>query len=97
MTLQEALRTIEFEQAGTTNSFGDEQLQADLHSDAVIFRHLRNCPAVSSASSEEQADIIPLGNGQYTVSTKGITGKSYLITLPTLVVSRVTYHWFKSN
>jgi sedoheptulose-bisphosphatase len=66
--LQEALRTIDFEQAGTTNSFGDEQLQADLHSDDVIFRHLRNCPSVASASSEEQADIIPLGSGEYTVS-----------------------------
>jgi hypothetical protein len=49
-------------------------LQADIHADEIIFKHLRSCPAVASASSEEQSDILPMAQQQqpgqgYSVST----------------------------
>lgn len=69
---QEALRSVDFDYAGSTNSFGDNQLQADLHADEVIFSALRGTPQVASASSEEQTDIIPLNpGGEYSVSRTG--------------------------
>ncbi|CAN0388308.1 unnamed protein product [Ectocarpus fasciculatus] len=38
---------------GSTNSFGDEQLDADIQTDAVMFRHLRASGVVHVGSSEE--------------------------------------------
>eukprot|EP00775_Hariotina_reticulata_P012568 gene12568-12700_t len=74
--ISSALRTMEFDEAGSTNSFGDDQLQADLQADDIIFKHLRNCPAVESASSEEQSDIIPTGGRGYTVAFDPLDGSS---------------------
>lgn len=71
-----SLRTIEFGHAGTTNSFGDDQIQADVHTDDIIFKHLRACPAVASASSEEQADIIPMPGSHYSVAFDPLDGSS---------------------
>jgi fructose-1,6-bisphosphatase len=60
---------VDFDYAGSTNSFGDNQLQADLHADEVIFTRLRATPQVASASSEEQTDIIPMNpGGEFSVS-----------------------------
>lgn len=42
-------------------------LQADIVADDVIFNHLRSCPAVETASSEERSDILPMGGQGYTV------------------------------
>ncbi|KAF6260023.1 hypothetical protein COO60DRAFT_939814 [Scenedesmus sp. NREL 46B-D3] len=72
---------MEFDQAGSTNSFGDDQLQADIHADEVIFKHLRSCPAVASASSEEQSDILPMAQQQqpgqgYSVAFDPLDGSS---------------------
>lgn len=44
------------------------QPQADLHADELIFKRLHSCPAVETASSEEQSDILPMGGQGYTVS-----------------------------
>jgi fructose-1,6-bisphosphatase len=41
------------EVAGSTNSFGDEQLDTDIKTDEVIFRHLRSSGDVHVGSSEE--------------------------------------------
>lgn len=76
-----SLRTMEFDEAGSTNSFGDDQLQADIHADEIIFKHLRSCPAVASASSEEQSDILPMSQQQqpgqgYSVAFDPLDGSS---------------------
>jgi fructose-1,6-bisphosphatase len=42
-------------------------VQADIVADDVIFNHLRSCPAVETASSEERSDILPMGGQGYTV------------------------------
>jgi hypothetical protein len=47
-------------------------LQADIVADDVIFNHLRSCPAVETASSEEQSDILPMGGRGYTVSRQHV-------------------------
>lgn len=83
--LQDALRTIDFDQAGTTNKFGDNQLQADLHADDIIFRNLRGCSAVAAASSEEQPEIIPLGGEGYNVSATAVGVMLTWLTLLTLL------------
>eukprot|EP00879_Flechtneria_rotunda_P026197 GHRR01027917.1.p1 GENE.GHRR01027917.1~~GHRR01027917.1.p1 ORF type:complete len:360 (+),score=132.20 GHRR01027917.1:204-1283(+) len=70
------LRTMDLGQAGSTNSFGDDQLLADIHADDTIFRHLQQCPAVASASSEEKSDIQHLGGQGYTVAFDPLDGSS---------------------
>lgn len=76
--ISDSLRTIDFDHghAGSTNSFGDDQIQADIHADELIFKHLRGCPAVESASSEEQSDILPMGGKGYTVAFDPLDGSS---------------------
>ncbi len=57
--LQELLRLGEGDAgdvAGSTNSFGDSQLALDIAADEAVFRVLRDCGAVASASSEEVRD-----------------------------------------
>ncbi|KAI8462704.1 MAG: hypothetical protein J3K34DRAFT_389420 [Monoraphidium minutum] len=72
----DALRSKDFEHAGSTNSFGDEQLEADLYADNIIFRRLRACGAAASASSEETTDIVPLGGSGYSVAFDPLDGSS---------------------
>lgn len=64
------LRDTDVSAAGSTNSFGDDQLQADIVADDLIFQHLRSCPHVETASSEEQSDVLPMGGQGYTVSCR---------------------------
>ena len=46
---------------GSTNSFGDEQLDADIKTDEVMFRHLRASGVVHVGSSEETPVETPCG------------------------------------
>lgn len=52
---------------GTTNSFGDQQLQADVRADLFLYDCLQQCGAVETASSEEQTDEKDLGGEGFTV------------------------------
>lgn len=70
------LRDTDVSAAGSTNSFGDDQLQADIVADDLIFQHLRSCPHVETASSEEQSDILPMGGQGYTVAFDPLDGSS---------------------
>ncbi len=45
------------EAAGSTNTFGDHQLDVDLKTDAIIFDALRASGVVSSAASEENPKV----------------------------------------
>jgi sedoheptulose-bisphosphatase len=75
--ISDVLRDTDVSAAGSTNSFGDDQLQADIVADDLIFKHLRSCPHVETASSEEQSDILPMGGQGYTVrrhSSFGVRG-----------------------
>lgn len=46
---------------GGKNDFGDQQLEADVQCDEIIFRHLRDSRVVAMACSEERPEPALLG------------------------------------
>mmetsp|Transcript_3452 Transcript_3452/g.9929 ORF Transcript_3452/g.9929 Transcript_3452/m.9929 type:complete len:305 (+) Transcript_3452:96-1010(+) len=72
-----ALRSIGSEDAdGAVNIFGDRQLKADVAADEIIFRKLRECGAVETASSEENTSMEPMGGTGYSVAFDPVDGSS---------------------
>ncbi|KAK9829955.1 hypothetical protein WJX72_008858 [[Myrmecia] bisecta] len=65
-------------EAGTANTFGDKQLQVDVQADEIVFRHLKDCGAVETASSEEQSDIHRLEGSGYSVAFDPLDGSSII-------------------
>lgn len=65
---------------GSSNAFGDEQLEADLRADAVIVDALRRCRAVATVSSEEKPSELAIGNDSdselYSVAFDPLDGSS---------------------
>jgi len=61
---------------GTTNKFGDNQLDVDLKADAVVFDCLRESKVVHVASSEENPTEIPCNGLGYSVSFDPLDGSS---------------------
>lgn len=61
---------------GSTNSFGDEQLQVDMACDDLIFQRLAACPACCGASSEERPEMRVLPGSGYTVVFDPLDGSS---------------------
>ena len=47
------IRTTSCKAIQSLNKFGDEQLEVDIVTNNIIFKNLRACGAVSTASSEE--------------------------------------------
>lgn len=70
------LRTTLPDEAGTTNTFGDKQLAADVISDGIVFEALRESGAVATASSEETTDQKHLGGSGYSCSFDPLDGSS---------------------
>ena len=68
------LRTPGVHETGSTNTFGDKQLQADVETNRIVFEHLRACGAVQTASSEESSDMHALGGSGFSVRAKRLTG-----------------------
>ena len=62
-----ALRTPGVTETGSTNTFGDRQLEADVQTDRIVFEHLRASGAVETASSEESSDMHALGGSGFSV------------------------------
>lgn len=56
-------------QAGTTNAFGDGQLNVDISAENAVRAALAKCPSVLTASSEEDPVERPAGNKQPTQGT----------------------------
>jgi sedoheptulose-bisphosphatase len=50
------IRTAETGEAGSTNSFGEEQLKLDVLSDKICFAELKKSGVIAIASSEEQSE-----------------------------------------
>ncbi len=61
------LRTPSVSETGTTNTFGDRQLEADVQTDRIVFERLCACGAVETASSEESPDMHALGGSGFSV------------------------------
>ena len=64
---QALLRAPNTANVGSVNTFGDQQLEADVEADRVVFDALRSCGAVACASSEETTDVQNLGGDSYSV------------------------------
>lgn len=64
---QALLRAPNTAAVGSINTFGDQQLAADVEADRLVFDALRSCGAVACASSEETTDMQHLGGSDYSV------------------------------
>jgi sedoheptulose-bisphosphatase len=101
----EALRSNQtISAAGTANAFGDDQLNVDVQAENIIREALAACPAVVTASSEEDPKEIPTrpGDGSkpssnstseevYTVSFDPLDGSS--IIAPNWTVGTIIGIW----
>jgi len=75
----------------TQNDFGDHQLQIDVTSDKAVFKHLKNCGKVETASSEETTDEVKLGGSGYSVAFDPLDGSS--IVGPNFAVGSIFGVW----
>merc|ERR1719389_795137 len=60
--------------AGTSNSFGDEQLSVDLIADRLLFERLEKSGLVVAASSEEVPELRPLNGSRFVVNFDPLDG-----------------------
>jgi sedoheptulose-bisphosphatase len=83
----EALRTSsKVSQVGSSNSFGDDQLNVDVAAENIIRKALARCPSVVAASSEEdpvermKTDAARVGGGleNYTLAFDPLDGSSII-------------------
>ncbi|GLC33121.1 hypothetical protein PLESTB_000368200 [Pleodorina starrii] len=72
------LRSAGSDYSGSTNAFGDEQLEVDVQVDRLIFERLASCSAVQGAGSEEQPEIRSLPGSGYTVVFDPLDGSSIM-------------------
>lgn len=63
---------------GTTNEFGDNQLDVDVKADAVLFEAMRKSGVVAVASSEEMPHEISCGGMGYSVAFDPLDGSSVI-------------------
>lgn len=99
------LRTSQtISQAGTANAFGDDQLNVDVQAENAIRDALAACPAVVTASSEEDPKEVstsspsataPASNEQYTVAFDPLDGSS--IIAPNWTVGSIIGIWTGSS
>eukprot|EP00466_Bigelowiella_natans_P014025 jgi/Bigna1/56810/estExt_Genewise1Plus.C_1250015 len=72
------LRTDTGDQKGTTNAFGDDQLDTDVMADKLVFEHLQACGCVHTASSEETPKEVKIGGKGYSVAFDPLDGSSVI-------------------
>ena len=82
--IAQALRTTSVSQAGSANSFGDDQLNVDVLAENLLRDTIAKCPAIVTASSEEdpvekdsRGDTTP-GQEEYTVAFDPLDGSSII-------------------
>lgn len=63
---------------GSTNAFGDPQLDVDIRTDEILFSHLRDSGVVHTASSEENPVEVPLGGEGFSVAFDPLDGSSII-------------------
>jgi len=76
-----AIRTTSTDTVGSSNSFGDTQLVADLMAESVIRRQLQQCQYVGVISSEENPEETVLSNAPeavYSVAFDPLDGSSII-------------------
>ncbi|MFH1375062.1 MAG: fructose-bisphosphatase class I [Patescibacteria group bacterium] len=71
------IRTAETGEAGSTNTFNEEQLKLDVLADKIIFAELKKSGTVAVAASEEQSEEIELNKaGEFSVAFDPLDGSS---------------------
>ncbi len=70
------IRTADTGSAGSTNTFGEEQLTLDVLADQIMFAQLKESGVVATASSEEQAEAVALGGEGFSVAFDPLDGSS---------------------
>jgi sedoheptulose-bisphosphatase len=65
--------------AGTSNAFGDEQLNVDVSAENIVRAALATCPSVSTASSEEEPIERPAWEGQFESNPAAVTSEQYTV------------------
>ncbi|MFA6458283.1 MAG: fructose-bisphosphatase class I [Patescibacteria group bacterium] len=69
--------TAETSEAGSQNTFGENQLKLDVLADQIIFGELESCPPVAIAASEEQSNEKVLhADGEFSVAFDPLDGSS---------------------
>jgi sedoheptulose-bisphosphatase len=75
--ISEKIATAKIGEAGSQNTFGENQLELDILSDKIIFAELEKCEAVAIAASEEQSSEKVLHeNGEFSVACDPLDGSS---------------------
>jgi len=64
--------------AGSSNTYGDEQLDIDLYADKTVFDHLRATGKISVAASEENPTEVQMGGKGYSVAFDPLDGSSII-------------------
>ena len=78
-TVSAGLRTLPVSSAGSANAFGDDQLNVDVAAESAIRAALASCPAVATASSEEDpVERRVHAAGRYTVAFDPLDGSSII-------------------
>jgi len=72
------LRTDTGDRKGTTNAFGDDQLDTDIIADKLVFQQLEACGCVHTASSEETPKEVKIGGKGYSVAFDPLDGSSVI-------------------
>ena len=71
------IRTAETSEAGSQNTFGEEQLKLDVLADRIVFEELKKSEVVAIAASEEQSEEIELSNeGEFSAAFDPLDGSS---------------------
>ncbi|MFH1546310.1 MAG: fructose-bisphosphatase class I [Patescibacteria group bacterium] len=71
------IRTAETSEAGSQNTFGEEQLKLDVLADRIVFEELKKSGVVAVAASEEQSDEIELSKeGEFSAAFDPLDGSS---------------------
>ncbi len=71
------IRTAETSEAGSMNSFGEDQLKLDVLSDRIVFAELKKSGVVAVAASEEQSEEIEMNkSGEFSAAFDPLDGSS---------------------
>ncbi len=71
------IRTAETSEAGSQNTFGEEQLKLDVLADQIVFEELKKSEVIAIAASEEQSEEIELSNeGEFSAAFDPLDGSS---------------------
>ncbi|UPX09340.1 Sedoheptulose-bisphosphatase [Ascochyta rabiei] len=82
--IAQALRTTSVSQAGSANSFGDDQLNVDVLAENLIRKAIAKVPSIATASSEEDPiekpvhKTQPTSEEQYTIAFDPLDGSSII-------------------